>query len=142
VTTPVKRDFGRRKAILPAVFLVVGIGVAVGMTMMGLDRDHYFFYDEPPSSWSPAFGLLALFLALTVLETAALAWLMLHFSGRTLWKGAILGLIVFMPWTIIHTFAVMHAPGFILMHAAWLMVVCIALAVLLVANLIARLIDP
>lgn len=36
----------------------------------------------------------------------------------------------------------MHAPGFILMHAAWLMVVCIALAVLLVANLIVKLIDP
>lgn len=140
--TPVESGFRRRNAILPAVFLVAGIGVAVRMTMMGLDRDHYFFYGEPPSSWSPSFGLLALFLGFTALECAALAWLMLHFSGRALWKGATLGLIVFVPWTMIHAFAVMHAPGFILMHAAWLMVVCIALAVLLVANLIAKLIEP
>lgn len=47
---PVERDFDRRHAILPAFFLVVGIGMAIRMTMMGLDRDHYFFYGEPPSS--------------------------------------------------------------------------------------------
>jgi|GEM_PF-3175928 len=139
---PVERDFDRRHAILPAFFLVVGIGVAIRMTMMGLDRDHYFFYGEPPSSWSPAFGLLTLFLVFTALECAALVWLTLRFRGRALWKAAILGLIAFAPWTMIHIFTVMHAPGFILMHAVWLMAACIALAVLLVANSIAGLIGP
>ena len=42
---PVKRSFDRCDAILPAVFLVVGIGVAVKMAMTGLDCDHYSFYD-------------------------------------------------------------------------------------------------
>lgn len=77
-----------------------------------------------------------------MLECAALVWLTLRFRGRDLWKAAALGLTAFAPWTMIHVFTVMHAPGFILMHAAWLMAVCIALAVLLLANLIARLIGP
>ena len=34
---------------------------------------------------------------------------------------------------MIHTFTVMSAPGSILMHAAWSMAVCIALAALLLA---------
>ena len=33
------------------MFLVVGIGVMIRMTMMGLDRDHDVFYSEPPPSW-------------------------------------------------------------------------------------------
>lgn len=110
--------------------------------MMGLDRDHYFFYGEPPSSWSPAFGLLALFLGFTALERAVLVWLTLHFHGRALRKAATLGLIAFAPWTLIHTFTAMHAPGFILLHAAWSTAACIALAVLLAANLIAKLMCP
>ncbi len=43
---------------------------------------------------------------------------------------------------MIHSFTVMSAPGFILMHAAWSMAVCIALAALPVANPVTRLIVP
>ena len=136
-----KPSFDRRHATLPALFLIAGIGVAIKMTMMGLDRDHYFFYEEPPPSWSPSFGLLAFFLGLTALECALLVWLTLRFRGRALWKAAMLGLIAFIPWTIINTIVVIHAPGFILMHVIWLMAVSTALAVLLVANSIANMID-
>ncbi len=107
--------------------------------MMGLDRDHFFFYDEPRSSWSPTFDLPALFLGFTSLECAALVWLTLRFSGLALSKAAIIGLIAFAPRAMIHTLKVMHAPGFMLMHALWSTAVRIVLAALRVANPIARL---
>ncbi len=78
-----------------------------------------------------------MFLGFSALECAALVWLTLHFRDRALWKAAILGLIAFAPWTMVHTFTVMHAPGFILMHALCSTAVRIVLAALLVANPIA-----
>ncbi len=51
VTKPIERDVDRRRAILHAAFLIVGIGVMIRMTMMGLGRDHDVFYGEPPPSW-------------------------------------------------------------------------------------------
>ncbi len=68
--------------------------------------------------------------------------LTLRFHVRALWKAAMTGPLAFLPWTMIHAFTVMHAPGFIMMHALWSTAVRIALAALLVANPIARLIDP
>jgi hypothetical protein len=112
------------------------------MTMMGLDRDHDVFYGEPPPSWQPAFDLLALFLGFTAQGCEALDWPTLRFRVHALWKAAILGRIAFAPWAMIHTFTVMSAPGFILMHAAWPMAACMALAALLVTNPVARLIGP
>lgn len=56
----------------------------IRMTMTGLDRDHDVFYGEPPPSWQPAFGLLALFLGFTALECAAIVWLTLRFRGHAL----------------------------------------------------------
>lgn len=71
VTKPVGRNVDRRHALLPALFLIVGvsdrrgftssgfhvvgvsrrgIGVVIRMTMMGLDRDHDFFHEEQPLS--------------------------------------------------------------------------------------------
>jgi hypothetical protein len=123
-------------ALRVARLLVLGAGLAAitAIVTTSLDREAYFFYrDQDRTQWEYPSGGVAFVVVMTALETAiAYAVFAVQKPGRV-WMRALGGLGLLIPWNLLASQFVVHAPGFWLLHLLWLwlLIAIVALAVLI-----------
>jgi hypothetical protein len=115
---------------------VGGVAAAVWFTIDSFNPEHYFRYAHRATQepWSHPTGAVVLVALFTVLE-AWLFYVVFHERRESsIWMRALIGLIILAPWCVFITMFVMHAPGFILLHARWVWSLLLVLVVIFVVS--------
>ncbi|UHQ23792.1 hypothetical protein LVB77_03515 [Lysobacter sp. 5GHs7-4] len=111
----VKLTTNQRKNLVIAAAAVLVIGFS---TWISLDPKHYFFYgDEDRAQWEHPTGPFLIFCGFYLLEALFLAKV-IKLGGR-LWPRTMLAAVLFLPWAALSTIFVVHAPGYMHVHALW-----------------------
>lgn len=114
-----------------------GLGAATWIAMDSLNPQHYFRYSHQVNEpWTHPTGLVAFVALITLLE----AWLLYGIvdersNSASMWSRALMGLFVLGPWSYLSAMAVMHTPGFVRLHALWvLFLLTVVVGVLVVSG--------
>jgi hypothetical protein len=111
---------------------IVGAGLAVITAIVGLslDRRMYFFYRfQDEAKWEYPTGGVLLVVVACVIETAILFCAIVPVRPGRVWSRALAGLVVMIPWALVASEVVIHAPGFWLAHILWVWCVVASLAI-------------
>lgn len=123
------------------LLLVLGAGscALVAIITSSLNPDAYFYYrHRPRPPWEYPTALVLFVVLATMAETwVAYTVLAKRHVGR-LWKPASLALLALVPWGMIFSGWVVHAPGFWLLHLLWLWLLIATLAVTAVVSISAN----
>ena len=118
---------------LRLTILIIAIGAlaaAVRVIQVSFDPAQYHRAEEALADWAHPAGSVALFAGF-VLAEAVIACIALWIAGQTrLWCGALSGLVPLALWSFFPLMFSMHAPGFMLVHHMWLLMLIGVLAVL------------
>lgn len=119
-----------------------GATAAAWLVVNSLDPRTYFRYAHRGTAqpWTHPSELVVL----VVLSTLAEAWVLYAVVDERrrspLWSRALLGLLVLVPWGMFTSMFVIHAPGFVILHAAWVWGLTLLLVVLLVVSAVHHLV--
>jgi len=111
---------------------VAAIALAV---VFSLDPGRYFHYaveDSQPFEYHP--GQVAVQCAFMALEAAFLHGVWFASLWSSAWLRALVGLVLFAPWTALMTMTIMHAPGYVGVHIAWAWLISLALLLTVVLD--------
>ena len=117
-----------------------GIGALCLMAMVviirsSLDPGQYFHYgDEPTEPVENPIGTVAFIVGVFIAEAGILYSLLLPWRAGWSWHRALAAFLVFAVWLWLCTFVVVHAPGYVLLHAGWVFVVVVGLALNLLGS--------
>jgi hypothetical protein len=118
---------------LRLIILIIAIGAlaAAGRVIqVSFDPTQYHRAEEQLADWAHPAGSVALFAGF-VLAEATVACIALWAAGQTrLWRGALSALVPLALWSFFPLMFSMHAPGFMLAHHMWLLLLIGGLAVL------------
>lgn len=125
---------------LPRALSLYGLCLATVLMLaatvyVSLDSRYYFFYDDARRAaweWNPA-GVLSM-LAIIALEAGLMAAVIAPRRPAALWLRAMLALLPMLPWALMSSMYVMHAPGYVLLHLLWCWLLVLLLAVMLVVS--------
>mgnify|MGYP007032565788 CR=1 FL=1 len=110
------------------------IGLWVGAALAILEGGkNPGYYDATSESTYPLAGVLTT-LAVSLLELVAV-WRILHPAGhRRSWSRLVAGLALFVVLAAFSFVLAMHAPGYIIVHAFWVITLVLVLAVALLVS--------
>jgi hypothetical protein len=124
----------RLQALAGLAVLGAGCLTVAAIVATSLDRRLYFADQEERGGWEHPTGGVVLVALAAALETAvAYAVLVTRSPGRT-WVRALLGLALMAPLGLVVSEVVVQAPVFWLVHAAWVWLVSVALAIAVLAS--------
>jgi len=109
----------RRSQVITVVVAMMALFASANAVRLSLDPNQYFFYaPEDRAAWECAPGHVA-FVCSVMLAEAALFWGVLVSPRPVLWVRCAIGLVVLVPWALLSTMVVVHAPGYVLFHHLW-----------------------
>jgi hypothetical protein len=111
--------------------LVVGAGACalVAIVTTSLNPDAYFYYQHKPRPpWEFPTTLVLFVVGATIAETCLAYAVFAKRRVGALWKSASLAFLVLVPWSMLFSGWVVHAPGFWLLHLLWVWLLMAALA--------------
>ena len=101
--------------------LCVATAVMLGATLyLSLDARYYFFYEDAERAaweWQPARVLVML--AVILLEAAVVAAVIALRRPAAMWLRALLALLPMVPWAMMSSVFIVHAPGYLILHILW-----------------------
>jgi len=103
-----------------------------------LDPDQYFSYhpEEPAKPIVNPIAGVAFIVAVLSAEAAVLYFLLRPWQPGWPWHRALAAFLVFSGWLFLCTLVVVHAPGFVLLHAIWVFALVVGLALNLLGSVI------
>lgn len=133
----------RRPYVTALLLATVTLAAIFCVVRLGLDPDQYFFQRaEDWAGWvfQPAgvAWVCVLMLAEAVLVGAAL---ISPRPGR-LWLRCAMGATLLVPWALLSTMIVVHAPGYVLFHHLWVWALATCLVLVALASGIRAIICP
>ena len=78
-------------------------------------------------------GLVFLVVELLIVYAIIRPW-----SYQRSWRRALLALVIFVPWMILHAMASMHAGSVVALHVVWLLVLSVVLFVLFGVSVLSK----
>jgi hypothetical protein len=109
---------------------------AVVISRSSLDPQQYFRYgDKPALPIRDPTGTVAFVVGVISLEGGILYLLLRPWQAGWPWPRALVALLIFTAWLWLCSVVVVHAPGYVLLHAVWVF----ALVVFLAANFLGSL---
>jgi hypothetical protein len=116
------------------IIVITALAAAARVIQVSFDPAQYHRAAEELANWTHPAGSVALFTGF-VLGEAAIACIALWTGGQTrLWRGAVSALVPLALWSFFPLMFSMHAPGFMLAHHMWLLMLIGGLAVLALSS--------
>jgi hypothetical protein len=111
------------KRMMRLAIIAAGLIAAIKIVVTSLDPTTYFFYrQQDRSRWEyPAFGVGFVVLAVAV-ETGILYGVLAVEKPGRVWMRGLAALAALLPWGLVVSTFVVHAPGFWLLHLIWVWV--------------------
>jgi hypothetical protein len=124
----------------PRKLSLYGLGVATAMMLgatlyLSLDARYYFFYEDAERAawqWQPTRVLVMLVIIL--LEAAVVGAVIALKRPAALWLRALLALLPMVPWAMMSSVFIVHAPGYLILHILWCWLLVLLLAGMFVVS--------
>ena len=124
-----------KKAVLKqrtlAALCLLGICTLTALALIvriSLDQTKYHYYaPDAMAHWQHPTRSVVIVCVLVLVETAVIAKIIYASEDRPFWESALGAVVVLVPWWLLCSLIVMHAPGFILAHLQWLLVLIVGL---------------